>query len=167
MSTEEKGELAENLEGYKGKINPVNKATLTWDKDLIFLGRTPRGFELDFDAEAQWGCIPTESLLLSIAGCLAIDVVSFVTKMKAKITKFRIDIAGERNPTPPQYYTSVEMVIRIAGENITPKKLDRAIALSQEKYCSVYHSLRKDLRVSVAYTIEERVLGAEDSSGQG
>ena len=155
MSREEKSELEENLEGYKGKINPVNKATLTWDKDLIFLGRTPRGFELDFDAEAQWGCIPTESLLLSIAGCLAIDVVSFVTKMKAKITKFRIDIAGERNPTPPQYYTKVDMILTLAGENITPKKLDRAISLSQEKYCSVYHSLRKDLKVNVTYTIEK------------
>jgi putative redox protein len=155
MSTEEKGELAENLEGYEGKINPVNKATLTWDRDLIFLGRTPRGFELDFDAEAQWGCIPTESLLLSIAGCLAIDVVSFVTKMKAKITKFRIDIAGERNPTPPQYYTKVDMVLTLAGENITPKKLDRAISLSQEKYCSVYHTLRKDLKINVTYTIEK------------
>ena len=155
MSTEEKGELTENLEGYKGKINPVNKATLTWDRDLIFLGRTPRGFELDFDAEAQWGCIPTESLLLSIAGCLAIDVVSFVTKMKAKITKFRIDIAGERNPTPPQYYTKVDMMLTLAGEDITPKKLDRAISLSQEKYCSVYHSLRKDLKVNVTYTIEK------------
>jgi len=155
MSTEEKGELTENLEGYKGKINPVNKATLTWDRDLIFLGRTPRGFELDFDAEAQWGCIPTESLLLSIAGCLAIDVVSFVTKMKAKIAKFRIDIAGERNPTPPQYYTKVDMMLTLAGEDITPKKLDRAISLSQEKYCSVYHSLRKDLKVNVTYTIEK------------
>ena len=155
MSAEEKFDLEENLEGYKGKIRPVNTASLIWDKALIFLGRTPRGFELDFDAEAQWGCIPTESLLLSIAGCLAIDVVSFVTKMKAKITKFRIDIAGERNPTPPQFYTSVEMVIHIAGENITPKKLDRAIALSQEKYCSVYHSLRKDLKVNVTYTIEQ------------
>lgn len=157
MSKEEKGAFEENLEGYKGKINPVNKATLTWDKDLIFLGRTPRGFELDFDAEAQWGCIPTESLLLSIAGCLAIDVVSFITKMKAKITKFRIDIAGERNPTPPQYYTKVDMMLTIAGENITPKKLDRAISLSQEKYCSVYHSLRKDLKVNVTYTMEKEV----------
>jgi len=154
MSAEEKVELDENLEGYKGKIYLVNKASLTWDKDLIFLGRTPRGFELDFDAEAQWGCIPTESLLLSIAGCLAIDVVSFVTKMKAKILKFKVDIVGERNPTPPQYYTKVDMVLHISGENITPKKLDRAISLSQEKYCSVYHSLRKDLKVNVAYHIE-------------
>lgn len=155
MSDSEKSELEENLEGYKGKIRPVNTASLTWDKDLIFLGRTPRGFELDFDAEAQWGCIPTESLLLSVAGCLAIDVVSFVTKMKSKITKFKIDISGERNPTPPQYYTKIDMVIHIAGEHITPKKLDRAISLSQEKYCSVYHSLRKDLKVNVNYDIEE------------
>jgi len=157
MSAEEKVDLEDSLEGYKQKIRTVNTASLTWDKDLIFLGRTPRGFELDFDAEAQWGCIPTESLLLSIAGCLAIDVVSFITKMKAKITKFRIDIAGERNPTPPQYYTKVDMVIHIAGEHITPKKLDRAISLSQEKYCSVYHSLRKDLKVNVTYTIEKEV----------
>jgi len=155
MSDHEKCDLEENLEAYKGKIKPINKASLTWDKDLIFLGRTPRGFELDFDAEAQWGCIPTESLLLSVAGCLAIDVVSFVTKMKATITKFKIDIAGERNPTPPQYYTKIDMVLHIAGENITPKKLDRAISLSQEKYCSVYHSLRKDLQVNVTYAIEE------------
>lgn len=155
MSTDERINIEENLEGYKGKIRPVNTASLTWDKDLIFLGRTPRGFELDFDAEAQWGCIPTESLLLSIAGCLAIDVVSFIAKMKSTITKFRIDISGERNPTPPQYYTKIDMALTVAGENLTPKKLDRAISLSQEKYCSVYHSLRKDIIVNVTYTIEQ------------
>ena len=47
MSDTAKSELEENLEGYKGKIRPVNTASLTWDKDLIFLGRTPRGFEFD------------------------------------------------------------------------------------------------------------------------
>lgn len=157
MSSDEGKEVAsleESLEGYKGKISPVNKGTLTWDKDLIFLGRTQRGYEIDFDAEAQWGCIPTESLLMSVAGCLAIDAVSFLGKMKAVITKFKIDITGERNPTPPQYYRHIDMTIHISGENITPKKMDRVIALSQEKYCSVYHSLRKDLEVKVGYVIE-------------
>jgi putative redox protein len=147
--------LEESLKGYKGKIMPMNKGTLTWDKDLIFLGRTQRGYEIDFDAQAQWGCIPTESLLMSVAGCLAIDVVSFLQKMKAVITQFRIDISGERNPTPPQYYKTIEMVIHISGEQITPKKMDRVISLSQDKYCSVYHSLRKDLRVNVTYVINE------------
>jgi putative redox protein len=147
--------LEESLEGYKGKIVPVNKGTLTWDKELIFLGRTQRGYEIDFDAQAQWGCIPTESLLMSVAGCLAIDVISFLQKMKAVITKLKIDFSGERNPSPPQYYKTIEMTIHISGENITPKKMDRVISLSQEKYCSVYHSLRKDLKVAVKYSINE------------
>ena len=89
-----------------------------------------------------------------MAGCLAIDCVSFLQKMKCVITKFKIDISGERNPTPPQYYKKMEMKILISGENITPRKLDRVISLSQEKYCSVYHSLRKDLEVKVSYVIE-------------
>ncbi|GAB4406092.1 MAG: OsmC family protein [Thermodesulfovibrionales bacterium] len=148
-------ELEESLIGYKEKIPPVNKGTLTWEKDLIFHGRTQRGEEVDYDAEFQWGCSPTETLLMSVAGCLAIDVVSFLQKMRATVTKFKIDYSGERNLTPPQYYKSMELIIHISGENITPKKMDRAISLSQEKYCSVYHSLRKDIKVSVKYILNE------------
>jgi putative redox protein len=147
--------LDESLTGYKAKIPPVNKGTLTWEKELIFHGRTQRGEEIDYDAEFQWGCSPTETLLMSVAGCLAIDVVSFVRKMRATVTKFWIDYSGERNLTPPQYYKSMELIIHIAGEDITPKKMDRAISLSQEKYCSVYHSLRKDIEVTVKYLINE------------
>lgn len=146
--------LEKSLDGYKGNIPPVNKGSLTWEKELIFHGRTQRGEEIDFDAQAQWGCFPTESLLLSVAGCLAIDCVSFLNKMKAVISSFKIDISGERNPTPPQYYRKMHIMIHISGENITPKKMDRVISLSQEKYCSVYHSLRKDLEVKVDYVIE-------------
>ena len=146
--------LEGSLTGYKEKIPPVNKGTLTWEKELIFHGRTQRGEEIDYDAQFQWGCSPTETLLMSVAGCLAIDVVSFIQKMRANVTKFWVDYSGERMLTPPQYYKSIEMIIHVSGEKVTPKKLDRAIALSQEKYCSVYHSLRKDIVVKVSYVIE-------------
>ena len=95
---------------------------------------------------------------MSLAGCLAIDVVMFLQKMRVEIKEFEIETAGERNPTPPQYYKSIEMKIHIAGKGVTPKKLDRAIALSQEKYCSVYHTLRNDLKVNVSYVIKENTL---------
>ena len=147
-------ELDGSLDAYKAKISQVNKATLTWDKELIFVGRTNRGYEVEFDAAQQWGCSPTESLLLSVAGCMGIDMVSFLKKMKCEITAYKMDIIGERNPVPPQYYTSIEMVINVTGKELTPKKLERAISLSQEKYCSVYHSLRKDMKVKVDYTFE-------------
>ena len=92
---------------------------------------------------------------MSLPGCLAIDVMSFLQKMRVEIKSFEIETTGERNPTPPQYYKSINMIIRISGKSITPKKIDRVISLSQEKYCSVYHSLRKDIDVKVSYVIEE------------
>jgi putative redox protein len=147
-------ELDGSLEAYKAKISQVNKATLTWDKELIFVGRTNRGYEVEFDAAQQWGCSPTETLLLSVAGCMGIDMVSFLKKMQCEIKSYKMDIMGERNPTPPQYYTSIEMVISVKGADLTAKKIERAISLSQEKYCSVYHSLRKDMKVKVDYTFE-------------
>ena len=147
------GELKESLTGYKEKVAPITKGTLTWDKELIFVGRTQRGYEIEFDAEIQWGCAPTESLLLSLAACMGIDAVSFLQKMRANLASLKIDITGERNPTPPQYYKAIEMVLHISGERITQKQVERAVALSQEKYCSVYHSLRKDLKVSVKYIL--------------
>jgi len=147
-------DLEGSLDAYKTKVSQVNKATLTWDKELIFVGRTNRGYEVEFDAQQQWGCSPTETLLLSVAGCMGIDMVSFLQKMKVEITSYKMDIMGERNPTPPQYYTSMEMVIAVKGKGLTPKKLERAIALSHEKYCSVYHTLRKDMKMKVDYTFE-------------
>ncbi len=147
-------ELDESLGEYKSKIQQVNKATLTWDKDLIFVGRTTRGYEVEYDAQMQWGCSPTETLLLSVAGCMGIDMVTFLKKMKCEIKSYKMDIVGERNPTPPQFYTAIEMIISVSGSGLTAKKLERAISLSHEKYCSVYHSLRKDMKVKVDYTFE-------------
>jgi putative redox protein len=143
--------LEGELGDYKSKVATVTKGILTWDKDLIFTGRTMRGYTIEFDAKVEWGCMPTESLLLSLAGCMGIDCLSFLQKMKCEITSFRIDISGERNPTPPQYYKSMAMQIKISGKNITDKKMQRAISLSQDKYCSVYNSLRKDMVVTVDY----------------
>ena len=143
-----------DLKGYKDEILPVNKARLTLERDLYFIGTTQRGYEVEFDVRYEEGCSPTETLLLSIAGCLSIDVVHILRKMRCDITKFEISADGTRKPDPPQYYTSVDLMIHVSGEGITPKKIDRAIALSRDKYCSVYHSLRQDIEVNIKYEIE-------------
>ncbi|UCF87149.1 MAG: OsmC family protein [Nitrospiraceae bacterium] len=161
MSDPEQAMLSESLKGYKDKINPFIKSTLTWDKDLIFNGRTQEGYEIDFDAHVQWGCKPTDALLLSLAGCMGIDTVMFLQKMKAALSSFKIDIVAERNPTPPQYVTAVEIILHIEGEDLNPKKVQRAVSLSQEKYCSVYNSLRDDLDVTVKYVLNDLELENE------
>ncbi|MEN6467700.1 MAG: OsmC family protein [Smithella sp.] len=167
MADTNKDNLEESLGGYKQNINPVVKTTLTWERDLVFMGATPQGYEIEFDARAQWGCKPTEALLLSLAGCMGIDVVTILTKMRITLTSFRMEIAGARNPTPPQYYKEVEMVLHIAGENLDSGKVERAIALSKNKYCSVYNSLRPDLALNVHYVLEEKDPLAEDEKRRG
>lgn len=153
MTAEDK--LKEDLKEYKTRINPSLKATLTWTRDLVFEGRTPQGYDLDFDADAQWGCKPTEALLLSLGGCMAIDIISILKKMRMEIRRFRIDLAAERNPEPPQYLKAVEMVFHLSGENLDTRKIDRAIALSRKTYCSVYNSLRPDLDLKIRYVLED------------
>jgi putative redox protein len=146
--------LKESLKEWKEKVPVESKGFLTWEKDLVFTARI-RGYAFEYDPKAMEGCWPTDTLLMSVAGCLAIDVVMFLQKMRAEIGEFEVETSGERNPAPPQYYKSINMTIHISGKGITPKKLDRAISLSQEKYCSVYHSLRKDMDIKVSYVIKE------------
>jgi putative redox protein len=147
--------LKESISDWKEAIPEVNIGFLEWEKDLIFNLRTQRGYEVEYDANMQWGCSPTETLLMSVAGCLGIDVLFFLKKMRADITGFKMEFSGTRHLTPPQYYKAIEILIKISGSGITPKKVERAISLSQEKYCSVYHSLRKDIEVKVDYIINE------------
>lgn len=146
-------QLEQELQDYKAKINPKLKATVTWDKDLIFIGRSNEGYEIEFDANVQWGCKPTDALLLSLGGCMAIDVLMFLQKMKCDIKEFKMTLEAERNPTPPQYFKAVDIHLNIKAQNIDANKVDRAIKLSHDKYCSVYNSLRPDLKVKTTYTL--------------
>jgi putative redox protein len=146
-------EEAPELGGYKEKILPVNKGRITLLRDLYFMGTTQRGYEVEYDVTYQEGCSPTETFLLSVGGCMSIDVVHILRKMKCEVVSYEMSVEGERNADPPQYYRSFKLMIHISGKGITPRKIERAIALSREKYCSVYHSIRKDIEVSVEYTI--------------
>ena len=146
-------DMEPELDAYKAEILPVNKSRLMWQRDLYFVVTTQRGYEVEFDVKYEEGCSPTETLLLSVAGCLSIDVVHILKKMRCEITSYEMTAEGRRRLTPPQYYESIDLMIHISGKGITPAKIDRAIELSRNKYCSVYHSLRKDLVVNVNYEI--------------
>ena len=151
---EKRKDTEPELTEYKTEILPVNKSRLELVRDLYFRGTTQRGYEVEFDVRYEEGCSPTETLLLSIAGCLSIDVVHILRKMRCEVTRYEISADGTRKLTPPQYYTSFDFKIHISGTEITPKKMDRAIALSRDKYCSVYHSLRSDIEMNITYEIE-------------
>jgi len=93
---------------------------------------------------------------------MAIDIVSILNKMRVALTAFKVEVAGERNPQPPQFFRSVEMTLHIAGRNLDARRVERAIALSRQTYCSVYNSLRPDLELTVRYVLEEAAGAPED-----
>ncbi|MBI4665858.1 MAG: OsmC family protein [Nitrospinae bacterium] len=143
-----------DLTDYKTKTASTLKSTLRWGHELVFQGRTQRGYELDFDAAMEWGCSPTEALLLSFAGCMAIDIVSILRKQRVELTEFHVDISADRNPTPPQYFTAMTLDLKLKGHGLDDAKVQRAIGLSQEKYCSVRHTLRPDLKITINTILE-------------
>jgi putative redox protein len=136
-------------------------AKLNWDGGFRFTGVNAGGIETVIDGDKQSGATPVELMLEALGACSAIDVVSILEKMRTPATKFEVTLEADRNRTEPRYLTSVKMLFDVWGDGIAPDKLVRAINLSISKYCSVYHSLRDDLKVQPLFRIH--ATGAEVS----
>lgn len=129
-----------------------DKARLGWEGELLFQGKI-NGRDLWLDGNRKSACSPMESLMLSLAGCMAIDVVHILGRMRAELKSLHVEIDGDRATTEPKHFTRLRLAFEIAGENIRPADVERAIALSRGKYCSVYHSLRPDIELDTSYII--------------
>jgi putative redox protein len=130
-----------------------DQAILQWQRELLFRGEM-NGHELILDGKRQEGLSPMETLMFSLAGCMAIDLVHILGRMRAELHSLKTEIEGERALTEPKRFTRIHLHFVINGNNIKPSDVERAIALSREKYCSVYHSLRPDLDVVTSYEVQ-------------
>jgi putative redox protein len=146
--------MTDQIEGYKEHVDADMEARLQWEQDLYFTASTRRGYDMEFDANVQMGCMPLEGLLLSLAGCLAIDVVSILQKMRCSLSSMSMKIHGKRSETPPQRLLSVVLELFLKGDNLPEEKVRRAISLSEEKYCSVHNSLREDIDIQTIFHID-------------
>ena len=124
-----------------------------WLEDSRFRVQSSLGVETVFDGDRETGLSPMENLLGSLATCMGIDVVMILQKMRTDLRGLRINITGERNPQPPKFYRKVDFAFTVTG-NIPQEKVERAISLSFDKYCSVFHTLRKDLVVDHKVVIQ-------------
>jgi putative redox protein len=128
------------------------QAILEWKGGLQFLGRSGER-ELVLDGDALHGCSPMETLLMSLAGCMAIDIVHILGKSHARLDRIQAWVEGLRAETEPRRFTSIRLRFDLSGEDLDRNNVDRAIALSREKYCSVYHSLRPDMKVEIGFEL--------------
>ena len=98
------------------------------------------------------GTSPMELLLISIAGCSGMDIVSILEKMQVKFQRFETTVEGERASDHPRVFKDIEVVYRFWGESLPEEKLKRAVQLSMEKYCSVANMI--DKAADLTYRIE-------------
>ncbi|MDQ7030641.1 MAG: OsmC family protein [Ardenticatenia bacterium] len=88
------------------------------------------------------GFRPMELLLIGAAGCTAMDVVALLRKMRQEVSAVEVIIEGERREEHPRAFTRLHLTYTVRGRNVDRAKVERAITLSQEKYCSATASLR-------------------------
>jgi putative redox protein len=119
---------------------------------LRFVARSgSQSFTLDSGSAA--GPSPVQALAAGLAGCMAIDVVHILTKGRLPFRSVKAHLEGERAAEDPKRLLAVRLHFAIEGD-IPEEKVARAIALSREKYCSVWHSLRQDIDFQTSFGVE-------------
>ncbi len=124
---------------------------LTWTGDgLSFRGGADGGPEITVESGGGAGPSPTQLLLLSLAGCMAIDVKMILDKSRVPLEHLEVDVSGDRAEGQPRRFTAIRLTYRVRGPlEEHQAKLERAIDLSRDKYCSVLHTLRQDLDLEI------------------
>ena len=133
--------------------------SLEWTGGKSFAATNGTGCRIVLDGAKEAGPSPMDLVLEALGGCSAIDIVVIMEKMRTPLARFEMTIEGTRAESDPRYYTEATMRFDVWGEGIDPEKLNRAINLSIFKYCSVFHSLRTDLRLHPEFRIH--AAGAE------
>ena len=134
-------------------------AKLIWQGGLRFTGANASGIETAIDGDHQAGASPVELLLEALGACSAIDVVLILEKMRERLAHLEVSLDGDRHAPEPRYFTAVRARFDACGDGLKPDKVARAINLSFAKYCSLYHSLRPDLKLQPEFRIH--AAGAE------
>jgi putative redox protein len=107
------------------------------------------------DEENSTGLKPSELLLIAIGGCTGVDVVSILRKGRQNLTGLEIELTGEQDPNPPWTYRKIHIMYRLTGQGISKEAVERAIRLSEEKYCSVRATVSAVAEVTSGYTLLE------------
>jgi putative redox protein len=98
---------------------------------------------------------PSELLLIGAAGCMGMDVVSVLQKKRQAVTGVEVQVTGHQPDNYPKPFQIVELAFTVRGENVDPRAVERAIALSRDKYCIVGQTLQQAVELKTSFTVEQ------------
>lgn len=135
-------------------------ANAVWMAPMAFDVTTGSGHTIRLDVHAadggeDSGPSPMEMLLAALAGCTGMDVISILRKMHQDVRAYEVRVHGVRAEQHPQVYNEITVEHVLTGHNIAASAVERAIMLSDEKYCGVENTLNKTAQVTTSYRIVE------------
>jgi putative redox protein len=126
-----------------------------WAGDLRFIGTAASGHSVVIDSDKKTAASPMELLLLGTAGCACIDLVMILKKGRQKVIDAWVDIGGTRREEMPKYFTDIEMHFVVKGVDIQENRVERAIDLAMDKYCSASAQMAALANIKTSYEIIE------------
>ena len=130
---------------------PPLVAELVWSGDLRF-GALSEGNAVVVDGDGKAGISPVQCAAIGLAACMAADVVDIIRKGRHPLTALHVTFTGARAEQPPRRVVDISLRFDIRGA-VPAEAVERAIALSRDKYCSVLHSFRQDIAFSTDFHI--------------
>jgi putative redox protein len=132
----------------------METASIKWVGDQKFLGIGPSGHAVAFDSDRESNKAPgpMEMVLMALGACTATDMVTILEKKRQKLQSLEVVCSGERAADPPRVWIKLDVVFRLRGA-VEESAIKHAMALTEEKYCSVAATLRKSAEISWRYEI--------------
>ena len=128
---------------------------LEWDGATGYRITTPAGAAVTLDSDGRDGPSPMQALLAAVAGCMAIDIIHILKRMRRAPERLAARVAGERAGDHPKRFVRMRLEFTASGGAVTRDRLEQSVELSFAKYCSVLHSLAKDTETSWSARIAE------------
>ncbi len=139
------------------KKNMKQTMQVNWDRGLEF-STAINGHTVSIDAPEEVGGRgsapnPKSLMVMALAGCTGIDVVSILKKMKIEVEHFSIEVESTLTEEHPKVYTAMHIIYTFQGKDLKVKKIKKAIELSQDKYCGVSAMYRKAMDITYEINI--------------
>ena len=128
------------------------EVSATWEGGLNFVGENDKGGMVQMGPTDE-SIGPMQLLLIGLAGCTGIDIVTILEKKKSPPTDFKVRVRGKRAETFPMVYTDIEVEYLLWGDHLKERDVEQAIKLSEHKYCSVSIMISKTAKISSSYKI--------------
>ena len=144
-----------------GYMHSIKKMVLNWKINYQLEARNEKGISVKFDAPIDHGgeetaLSPMENVLASLAACSSFHVLRILKKMRQKISNYSVEATAERREEPPpRVFTRIHLEYILKGKRINSNKVEKAIQLSEEKYCSVGGMLKKAVEITSSYKLLE------------